>query len=178
MKSLLIIIALSITTTYATEVSFEGNNTFSPVHIQGRLSASCGKRMQYFTCTRDYLKEGNFARLTTGQAVDADRVEITNLTNERVKKSKYKAKKNRTRKSFNLWVDTLTQRSLLDHDENEIEYKFFKDDEEVLTGRFSADVSASIVRSCPRSNIRFQRGNCPSQQQICDMYFQRFNNCQ
>ncbi len=162
----------------ASDYSFEGRTTFQSVYLQGRITVQCGNVFNSYICSKDYLKEGNFSKFITKDSIDADKVELNNITNSRVKKVKYSSSKKST-KDINLWVDTLLQRSFLDQDGNMIEVKFFKNGNEVQSGKFSVDVLSGEVRNCPRSHIRLnpRSNDCNNINSLCEQYFQRFNNC-
>ena len=145
--------------------------------MQGHVSYRCAGRLTFLSCFSSNLTEGNVSKLISDQSIDANRVVIQNSANDKTKKSRFDSKSGKSKKSFNLWISTLTQRGLLESGENEISYSFTKNSQEVASGKFNVLVNTSKIRTCSSRYFSYL-DPCPDDVQICNRFFREQNYCQ
>jgi len=164
----------------AMAASFEGVTDFHYDTYRGTAHIQCPVQTTpnyaRVTCADYSLEPFAFGHFTAGP-VDADEVRITSLRADgrSVEKSgPYDAREGRSEKEFNLWIETLLQRALLDVGENQIGYQLLKNGEEVVSGSFVATVKKGSDITCSTETIFTQNQDlCVFPQRACREYFMR-----
>lgn len=167
---------------------FTGGDTFTSQNIHGNLSVSCmnnqgGPSFGVATCRMNYLNPGEYSYFQ-GPNVDADEVTLqTTWENGKKSKSKtsqYDSTTGKSKKSFNLWISTLTQRPLLDLGKNTVSYKLTKNGSIVESGEFIVNVNSAGTKYCQRygSYISNDSNDCARASNLCDRYFRENNYCE
>lgn len=165
---------------------FPHGNEFQVQQIYGDISVTCQNGPQYeyqnFHCSAELVTPGSSDLFAGPAGTNADKVTLT-ATHEdgstRTKSEKYDASKNLSKKSFNLWIWTLTQRPLLEMGSNKVKYVLTKGAQTVSEGEFTAVGSAIPAKSCPyRQYFSVDPNDCRFMNQMCDRYFWENHNCQ
>lgn len=178
-----LIIALCLLSPAVAHTGLKAGSEFTNHRVQGPISVRCSDRGETrhanFTCRGSYLSPSIRSTFVYDSEIQADKVKIS-FTNSRGKnKSKSSKMKNfESKRSFNLWIRSLTQRPLLKSGENDLAYKLYRDGNVVETGEFSVTVESAPVRSCPyRSYYSNSLNDCTGSTTVCDRYFRDHNNC-
>lgn len=128
-------------------------------------------------CSDSYLLPSMRSKFTAD--VDADKVKLTFINSKGKKKSKSSRFKNgESKRRFNLWMWSLTQRPMLKTGMNNISYTLSKKGEIVDTGEFSVNVEQQPLRTCAYDTY-YSSGSadCNNPSLVCDRYFRDHNYC-
>ena len=178
----LVIFALIFSTTvFSKDIQFNEADQFDVITMQGIVSVRC-QSGQYptsriFQCYDSNIKDGNSKRLQILTDVSADRVNLKNTKSGIKKNSSINFSTNETSRAFNLWIETLTQKALLNYGENLIEYSLTKDGQTLITGTYSVNVEKSEERRCPNGFLFYNGNQCPDNFTICRDYFYKYRYC-
>jgi hypothetical protein len=168
------------------ETGFKLGSTFNQESMTGNVTLYCRSGSQYKTVHRqcyDYrLSPSNYSSFIFEGTTEADRVtlSVTKSNGKRVSKTyKFDNKKNESKKKFNLWISTLTQRPFLELGDNEIHYSLTKKRVELKSGSFNVLVKNSKSLNC-QHRVLFSSvmNDCNYYGYACMMYFTYNNNCQ
>lgn len=167
------------------EVGFKRGNQVEVQPIFGYAHVLCidyndFRRQKTVSCAADLVSPVIRDKFVTAGPVDADKVELISSfeSGGSIKRSsKFDAETGESKSSFNLWINTLTQRSILRGGKNNIEYTLTKKKEVVGTGSFVAFVDVLKEKRCEPRQMGFTY-NCDEDVQICNDYFFFNNNCE
>jgi hypothetical protein len=178
---------LSTVSAGAVETGFETGNTFHAVALEGRVHVSCndpgrGQDSRFWNCFEVTLDPAEYAYFVTDSGGQANSLELTATwdNGKVVKKSVgFDPAKGRSSRRVNLWIQTLTQKPLLDIGENQIEWRLSRNKRVEREGRFTAKVIAGSSRACPLISVQSGDINdCLNPGMVCARYFPRVNWCQ
>lgn len=167
------------------DAGLTAGNEFEAHYNEGQLNLTCfgpqGQvRHAYWRCWESYLTPAMYTKFYTDSGVEADRVEIRSTNakgNTRKKSSRYLSDKGQSKDSFNLWINTLFQRALLDYGVNTIEYTLTKDGNEVEAGEFDVDVIQQPRKYCMSANATSHNMNdCVNGDFICGRYMNSYRH--
>lgn len=177
------LIALTLAGSQVLAAGLAGGDTYKANYIAGDISVRCsnGTQTDYanFRCRGSYLSPESWSKFVDDSGVNADKVKLTFRDHKNKKRSKSSSFKNgKSKKEFNLWVRTLTQRPLLKSGNNEISYSLTKSGSVVSTGTFNVQVEDQPTRYCRhRSYHSRNMDNCRFPSNVCNQYFREQNAC-
>ncbi|OUR97328.1 hypothetical protein A9Q84_13470 [Halobacteriovorax marinus] len=185
MKTLLSLITLiGLSSNVYAATGLAGGDVYLNHRIEGNITITCSNGSErdtaYVTCRSSYLSPSSRSKFVYDSGVDADKVEIS-YTNSRgkIKTKSSKLRSTTSKKSFNLWIRSLTQRPLLKAGNNALAYKLTKKGNVVERGLFDVRVDRQPVRYCSyRSFYSSSMSDCRSASLVCDRYFRQQNDCQ
>mgnify|MGYP000397608746 FL=1 len=187
MKTLILksLIAITLMTSQAMGSGLAGGETYKANYLSGDISVRCnsGRETNYvnYRCRGSYLSPESRSKFVDDSQSGADKVTLTfrdHRNKKRTKKSSFNSVKGESKKSFNLWIRTLTQRPLLNSGNNEISYSLTKNGSEVSSGVFSVLVEDQPVRYCRyRSYHSSNMNDCRNPSFVCNQYFREQNGC-
>ena len=172
---------------HALETGFSAGNEFRDVSLVGSVSVFCnppqgGGGNASFACSGGTLDPVEASRFVVTPAVDADKVKLTAHHEDgstRSKDSAFDAKNSRSRDFFNLWIETLFQRPLLDPGKNEITYELTNKGKLVARGVFTAWVRPGKTRDCGHDSVFSSDAmDCRIGNHVCENLFIDRNYCQ
>lgn len=174
-------------TTKATETGLEIGNQLETLRLDGTVRVMCrefGGRVSigYVSCRRWTLEPAESSRFKTDSNTGADRV-VLKATHEdgRVvtKDGGFDSAKGVSQGRFNLWINTVLQRALLDVGHNDIEYVLKNGDAIVKQGKFTVIVGEGQNRVCPLGHATSNDPNdCRfADSALCSSYFRDMNYC-
>lgn len=179
---LLLLLGLSSTSYAAT--GLEGGDLYLNHRLEGRITLTCSQGGEhdtaYVNCRDSYLSPSMRAKFVYDSGVDADKVKLS-YTNSRgkIKTKSSSIKNNASKRNFNLWIGSLTQRPLLRSGINTLTYKLLKKGNTVETGSFDVRVERQPVRTCDyRSYHSSSMSDCRNPSMVCARYFRNQNDCQ
>jgi hypothetical protein len=165
------------------KTGFEYGADFEAHSLKGNVTVYCFKNgrntISHVYCRAGVISPSGWQYFLGDKKISADKLYLKNTqANGKIRKKKmsYDSSKYRTKRRVNLWTDTLTQRSLLDYGENEIEYAFLRDGSSVKTGSFTAFVKRGEDLECRSRTYHLGRAGCQNVS-ICRRYFQDENDC-
>lgn len=180
MKNILfVLVTLFLSTNILAETGLEKGNNRVANFIRGEISIQCPNERRMMNCYGSYLDKGDFDYFSWDSGALADKVTLVakNEEGKEVKKSS-KLKGSRSKKSFNLWINTLLQRSLLDLGTNEISYTLEKKNQTVEEGSFTVTVERAPTRTCRyRHYYSSNDSDCSASTTVCSQYFREQNYC-
>ena len=162
---------------------FKNGNQIEITPIQGYATARCQQGNYQTTRTvfcRAYdVEPGTHDYFVNESRVVADKVFLSarhedGSTTE--KDSKYDSSKGQSKSRFNLVIDTITQKPLLDNGLNQVSFRMTQNNQLVTEGSFEANVNQNSPRSCASRYLGFLY-NCNDTYRICDDYFYFQNSC-
>lgn len=165
---------------------FATGNTFQSTLMVGAVKVRCndrvrGDRSVDFVCRQSRLSptESDFFQGPMG--VTADKVKLTNITEEGSRRSRdedYDGRKGVSRDAFNLWKQTLLRKPLLDNGVNKVSYTLLNRREVVSEGDFVVTVVRQNPLHCEDRTINSERSSdCDNQMTACDLYFSQAPKC-
>jgi len=169
----------------AQTTGFKEGNEFTINRVAGDITVRCREGVYtdiaHIRCRGEYLAPSSWAKFYSEIPVDADKVRLVAFHEDgsiQEKTSRFNSDLCESKARFNLWHYTLFQRPLLAPGINEIDYFLSKNDENVLTGTFQADVYDSEVRYCyPASYYSTNMNDCRFPSNTCNRYFRDQNYC-
>ncbi|MGZ5278809.1 MAG: hypothetical protein ACXWC9_02630 [Pseudobdellovibrionaceae bacterium] len=187
-KTLLSIIAFSVTVILAQESLATGFSQGNEIHIQritGNLTVFCsggqpGQQIKHVRCDADLWTPG-LTDYFVGPATDADKVTLNSTRadgSQKSKNSKYDGQAGKSKSQFNLGIRTLTQKPLLQEGLNKVHFALEKEGQAVSEGEFAATVTRVPGASCPSGSENVFGSDCNYPQNACNRYFERYNYCQ
>lgn len=168
--------------------SLSGGDQFTAISVEGNLSVQCmgtnnGPSYATAHCESEILNPAEYSYFQ-GPNIDADTVSLqATWENGKTTKSKtanYDSVKGKSTKSFNLWIQTLLQRPLLNYGKNIVKYTLTKNGKTVEEGNFNVEVVKGGNSVCPRMGY-FTSNNsqdCAFPNNFCSTFFQQNNYCQ
>jgi hypothetical protein len=115
-----------------------------------------------------------------GPKIDANSVELTATHADGstfTKTGDYLSDQGVSKDTFNLWIETLFQRPLLNVGRNDIAWTLKKDGLVVATGVFIAEVFKKTSLLCPNtSETSWDSNDCVNSSRICGDYFNNYGN--
>lgn len=166
--------------------SFSSGNQFEAMMLRGEASVIC-RDMQgrsYHSsefCSLDILEGGEYDTFVYKKNTGADEVKLEVLQESGKQRSKTKAYNDAKGESklFNIWVQTLTQRPLLDYGLNKITFTLLKNEKALVSGSFNAVVQDGGTKYCQRRLLTYYNEvNCMNiRARACNDYFSYDNNC-
>jgi hypothetical protein len=135
----------------------------------------------FYACADESLEPGESAKFVTAPGVDADHVALSATweSGKTVNKDTgFDSASGKSTKAFNLWIDTLFQRPLLNYGDNKIHYVLSKDGQTQSEGDFTATVEKAPLSKC--DNVMLMEtfaGNCTNPNFMCQRYFQMNPRC-
>lgn len=178
---------LGLSSAQARNVGFEVGDVLEAVEIDGPLTVQChepgvGWETAYFDCYGDLLDPNEYSYFKIEGQVDATRVTLVARHQDgstRTKSSDFDARKSRSKDRFNLWINTVMQKALLEFGTNQVTYQLEKGSRVVERGTFSVTVKEGRARHCEHDTIFSSRlSDCRSGSFMCDRYFRNQNYCQ
>lgn len=141
----------------AVDVGFKNGNERTSVNVQGDILVVCqdpmGTQFGNFHCEKDILLPSEFDYFQGPEGVKADEVTLTATREDHSVRSKtmsYDGVKRQSVKEFNLWINTLFQRSLLKLGQSKVDFVIKNRGKVTSLGRFEAFVKDGGTRICRR----------------------------
>jgi len=167
------------------ETGFKSGNNFTANAISGSFTVYCSRGSErntaHGTCQGSYLDPSNYAKFSFDGAVDADKVTLvaTNSKGKKRKKSsRFNKKVSESKRSFNLWIWSLTQRPMLSLGENTVAYSLTKKGRVVESGSFEVNVNSAPSRTCRYATFYSSNmDDCRFTSNVCGRYFREQNYC-
>lgn len=167
--------------TMAKDIEFNSEDSLNAISMSGVVSVRCNNGQyptsQILRCYSSFLENGNYQKLKILTSDKTDSVSLFNVTTGRKKTVKVNSSTNTTSKAINLWVESLTQRALVNYGVNEIQYTLNYKGQEVASGVYNVDVVKSEQRRCPNGFLYYSNSFCPSAYTACSDYFYRYRYC-
>lgn len=168
---------------------FSAGSKFQMTEVRGSVTVNCYDRDDYgggpsyarFNCEEYILDPVETDYFVTDEAVDADKVTITNVIDGKTidKTKNYSAKEKRSTSRFNLWLASLLQTPLLTVGKNTLTYELKNGRSVVKSGTFEVDVEVASPRTCRHGYITsYDSNDCRFSSSACRIYFSRENYCQ
>lgn len=164
---------------------FKSGNHFYSIPIYGRVSISCHDvtngqfRTADYSCNDLRLAPVEFDYFVGPAGINADQVNLTAVQASGKKVEKKGSYENGiSGKRFNLWIQTLLQRPLLDEGKNVVSYKMTANGQTTSEGTFEAVIERGQSKTCPNGHITSNTlSDCDSPYTACQIYFDRYNYC-
>lgn len=177
---LIILSLLFSSSILAKDIQFNEIDKLNVITMEGLVSIRC-QSGQYpaskiYQCLSSNIEGGNFQRLEILSNTSADRVYLKNQKTGIQKNSKIFKNTMKT-KEINLWIETVTQRALLDYGVNKIEYDLRENNQSVVKGTYSITVEKSEQRRCPNGFLYYNNRQCPDRYSACRDYFYKYRYC-
>lgn len=183
MKFIISICLLFAPAAFADHTGFKSGNSISIVTLHGSVYMTCHTPMpptwKHFNCWDEIVTPASSDKFQMHEPVDADKVtlSVTHRNGKTVTKTeKYNSKKNESG-NFNLTINTLFQKALLELGNNTVTYTLTKKGEEVATGSFVATAAVTEERECRHKNMYGSYNDCTNQVSACNYYFYSENYC-
>ncbi|NQZ01550.1 MAG: hypothetical protein HRT45_12880 [Bdellovibrionales bacterium] len=168
--------------------SFEGNTDFVSVQLDGQLFVRCSDRGQvdsrWQRCRGNLLNPtGAFARFQVDSDIRTNRVELKSTweNGKQVsRRPRWDSENSQTKRTVNLWVETVFQTPLLDYGKNWVEYRLVEDRTgRTHVGAFAVNVDVGEPRTCPDDSVfSSNMDDCRfGSTSLCSRYFQQNNYC-
>jgi hypothetical protein len=174
----------------AVETGFEKGNTLTARDYQGQVTVHCnapGDQQTYFySCHGNGLEPVEFSKFVIDPAhlagMDANQVALSaTWENGHIvyKDMGFDSKSGKSKREFNLWINTLLQRALLNYGTNKIHYVLSKDDRTQAEGDFIATVQKGSDSTCePMFLYETLSSSCQNAYEMCQRYFSQNTHCQ
>lgn len=186
-KAIAILTLLLASQLWASTPGFRSGNEFTSVSIRGTVSVQCtssqGSSSALYSCSDNILYPGDFDYFYHPDKVAGDEVSLrVEQADGRVRKSskKYDSDTGLSTRRFNLWINTLFQRALLDYGLNKVDFEITE--RGVITDLGSFDVrvnKADQIQTCQRRHyFSSNLDDCRSGANVCARYFRELNYCQ
>lgn len=160
---------------------FKQGNDFEVHRISGNVYLTCtGGQTKLVRCDADLWTPG-LTDYFVGPVTDADKVTLNSTRadgSQKSKDAKYDGSIGQSKSTFNLGINTLTQKPLLKTGENMIRFSLTKQDQVVSEGDFKATVVRGEAKFCPTGSDHAYGQECEFTNSICNRYFDRFNYCE
>ncbi len=168
---------------------FSKGSEFQSTDLEGSITVYCndndpynpGPGYAHYTCFMNILDPSESDYFVTDEAVAANKVTLTNRLGDREisKTSDYLPAEKRSKKRFNLWLESLLQTPLLHTGLNTVAYDLKNGSQSVKSGSFSVNVVEQPTRRCRHRIMNSWTSNdCRSGGAVCDRYFNEENYCQ
>jgi hypothetical protein len=172
----------------ASAAGLSGGEQFSTQAIEGRLMVQCaggspGPTSGSAICRSELLNPGEYSYFV-GSTIDADHVSLRATREDgsvsKTKTEEYDSVKGKSRRSFNLWINTVFQRPLLGFGKNTVKYSLTKNGAIVESGTFIINVVDGGRATCQRMGYYTSQStnDCTMPQNLCSRYFSENNYCQ
>lgn len=188
MKKIILLLALFLCSKlWATTPGFRSGNEFRAVSVQGTISVRCvspqGSTTAFHSCRDNILYPGDLDFFYHPDKVAGDKVSLrVEQSNGTIRESskKYDSATGLSTRRFNLWINTLFQRALLNNGLNKVDYEVTQRGVITDMGSFDVLVSKSDdVQVCRRRHyFSSDMTDCRSSQSLCARYFREQNYCQ
>lgn len=164
---------------------FKSGNHFHSIPIYGQVWITCQNlssgesKTVHYTCSDLRLDPVEFDYFIGPAGVKADQVELSAVqaSGKKVEK-KANYEDGQSSKRFNLWIQTLLQKPLLDEGKNLVTYKMSLEGQKTAEGTFEALIERGQSKTCPQGNISSSTlSDCDSPYTACQIYFDRYNYC-
>jgi hypothetical protein len=162
---------------------FSSGSKFIANNLEGNAVVMCNQNGMSQSvsvwCTGDTLAPAEYDYFVSDESVDADALTLsaTQQSGKQVVKTEsYSPKTNRS-SHFNLWIQTLTQKPLLNVGINKIKFEFKKLNKVVRTGEFIVEIEMGPSLRCANRSF-YENSDCMFATAICPRYFQQENYCQ
>ncbi|GAB4420232.1 MAG: hypothetical protein OHK0056_30640 [Bacteriovoracaceae bacterium] len=178
MKTLLALFVLISSSAFAQDdIGFSKGNEMTSYDVRGSFTLKCPTRTEIVYCNGNYLSPVEMDYFVHPEAIDADEVELQRVNSRGrtiSKDSKFDANTLRSKKRFNLWIATLTQKPLLGLGQNTITYQMKKNGQTVKEGTFEVNVDRGASKTCGHDFIwASSDSDCNAPSLYCDRYFSR-----
>lgn len=179
MKFLILALTLS-TNVLAKDIQFNEKDHLNVITMEGMVSVRC-QSGQYpasriYQCYSSNIEDGNYQRLQILSDFDADHIYLKNSKSGIQKNSRINQSTQKTRE-INLWIESLTQRPLLDYGQNILEYNLTKKNQSLIKGSYTITVEKSEQRRCPNGFLYYNSRQCPDRFMACRDYFYQYRYC-
>jgi hypothetical protein len=172
----------------ASAAGLSGGEQFSTQLIQGRLMVQCSGGMPGPSngsafCSAELLNPGEYSYFV-GPNTEADHVTLRATREDgsvsKAKTEEYDNVKGKSKKSFNLWINTVFQRPLLGFGKNTVKYSLTKNGSVVENGSFIVTVVDGGKATCQRVGYYTSQStnDCSMPENLCSRYFNENNYCQ
>jgi hypothetical protein len=169
-------------------IGFQTGDRFTSHRLEGDITVTCfnspnggGIEMHSEHCVSEILDPAASDFFVYDEEIDANVVQlnVTQATGKKREQSKdFDSQQGKSKRRFNLWFNTLFQRPLLDHGNNQVDYVFKKDRNVVRQGRFDVQVDRGAGYECPRRSYTSNFDNDCQYGAYCGRYFRDENYCQ
>jgi hypothetical protein len=182
MYRLIFFISLIVSSsTYAqSQVGFKNGNHLQSIPVLANIQLFCQNGMSKFIrCSAELLDPSITDYFVGPENMEADSVELIAQWEDgslHKKTSKYKNGKSKNR--FNLWIQTLTQRPLLDLGQNRVQYNLSLKGQLVGQGEFAVMVDRMSLAQCPFQTVNsIFPDDCEQIDLVCNRHLQNQNYC-
>lgn len=164
---------------------FKSGNHFFSIPIYGQVSISCQNmstgeaKYAHYSCSDLRLDPVESDYFIGPAGIKADQVNLlaVQASGKKVEK-KANYENGKSSKRFNLWIQTLLQRPLLDEGQNIVTYKLTSNGQTTAEGTFEAFIERGQSKNCPNGHISSSTlSDCDSPYTACQIYFDRYNYC-
>ena len=172
----------------AAPIGFNKGNQFAYTPAVGNVVVYCpntggarpgGPTSASYQCNGYTFAPSEYA-LFVGPIVNADEVELTAFHQDgstRTKSSSYDRTIGRSTDTFNLWIETLFQRPLLNLGRNDVRWTLKRKGTIVANGTFIAEVLQRPTLRCPyASETSMDPNDCRNPGRVCNNYFYDYGN--
>ncbi|MDD4976543.1 MAG: hypothetical protein PHY93_19460 [Bacteriovorax sp.] len=186
--SLMLFLGNCLFVSFVSAAGLSGGEQFSTQLIEGHLMVQCaggapGPTSGSAICRSELLNPGEYSYFV-GPNIDADHVSLRATREDgsvsKTKTEEYNSAKGKSRKSFNLWINTVFQRPLLGFGKNTVNYSLTKNRAIVENGTFIINVVDGGRSTCQRMGYYTSQStaDCSIPQNLCSRYFSENNYCQ
>jgi hypothetical protein len=182
------------TSAFAVETGFEKGNTFTARDYRGQVTVRCNapndQQTYFYSCSGNGLEPAEFSKFVidpvtlaaTLSGANADQVALSaTWENGHIvyKDMGFDSKSGKSKREFNLWINTLLQRALLNYGTNKIHYVLSKDGKPQTEGDFTTTVQKGEVSTCePMLLMETLGASCRNAYEMCQRYFSQNTHCQ
>lgn len=180
--------ALILSPSLSNAAGFVGGDVFEYTSATGDVYVNCprtgggvprGPSSASFRCYGYIFSPAESAEFV-GPKLNANEVELTSHRSDGTtftKRTGYIGSRGVSDDTFNLWIETVFQRSLLKIGRNEIEWTLRQNGRDVQTGSFIAEVYSKPALHCPTASMTgWNLDACTNSNNICDQYYQQYGD--
>lgn len=159
----------------------QAGDQFTGIEVRGTIQVRCNENgfstNAYFRCAESLISPTWRSRFISD--ADADKVKLTYTDfRGRTRTKSSSMRDGESKRKFNLWVGSLTQRPLLNYGDNEIAYELTKNGAVVENGTFNVTVDQGPTRTCSHRVYYSRRlDDCRNSYNVCSYYFREMNYC-
>lgn len=177
----LIILGLLLSSTvFAKDIQINESDMLNTVTMEGVVQVRCNSGQypttRMYQCYSSNIEEGNYKPFEILSDIGADSIYLFNTSNN-VQKTLRINQSTMVTNKVNLWINTLTQRALLNNDDNLIMYSLMKDGYTLRQGMYVINVETSDQRRCPNGFLYYNGRQCPDRYSACRDYFYKYRYC-
>ncbi|CAN5600875.1 hypothetical protein BH10BDE1_BH10BDE1_20540 [soil metagenome] len=181
-------LGLAFSAISSAQTGFVGGNNFEYTPATGDVYVNCprtgggiptGPSAASYRCYGYSFAPAESAQFA-GPKLDANLVELTatRADGSTFKKTgEYLGSRGISKDTFNLWIETLFQRPLLQIGRNDVTWTLKKDGRIVMSGNFISEVYQKANLLCPNvSETSWDANDCVNSSRVCSDYFYNYGN--